>query len=288
MQSHPYTYFNSRLCTRGNSKHVVGESGFSWFQFTPLHERQYSFITSESLFAYFNSRLCMRGNNSLNFDRVFVVISILASAWEATYCFWHLSSDFRISIHASTWEAASIGNRQFNHTVISILASAWEATFRNWNTSIKFYISIHASAWEATPFVLQYGFDTFYFNSRLCMRGNPGAIASGWDTLFQFSPLHERQRRAFLYRYQYLQISIHASTWEATVVNAGIVDDQGISIHASTWEATPDGDGLEEAEPISIHASTWEATWMPSLWTVCARYFNSRLYMRGNMLIRCS
>ena len=172
-----------------------------------------------------------------------------------------------------------------------------------------------------------------YFNSRLCMRGNPFCTPIRlWYVLFQFSPLHERQRRAFLYRYQYLQISIHASTWEATrlsspdncdtyisihastweatlralmqykndgisihastweatVVNAGIVDDQGISIHASTWEATPDGDGLEEAEPISIHASTWEATWMPSLWTVCARYFNSRLYMRGNMLIRCS
>ena len=323
--------FNSRLYTRGDNSLYSGSYLLSisihastreailfyyiWkfvclFQFTPLHERQQFSEFWQSICSYFNSRLCMRGN----------VLFLTSKLWFPDFNSrlymrgsrgdWNVRMRVYISIHASTWEAASIGNRQFNHTVISIHASAWEATFRNWNTSIKFYISIHASAWEATPFVLQYGFDTFYFNSRLCMRGNPGAIASGWDTLFQFSPLHERQRRAFLYRYQYLQISIHASTWEATRLSSPDNCDtyisihastweatlralmqyknDGISIHASTWEATVVNAGIVDDQGISIHASTWEATWMPSLWTVCARYFNSRLYMRGNMLIRCS
>ena len=178
------------------------------------------FLTSKLWFPDFNSRLYMIGSRG---D-------------------WNVRMRVYISIHASTWEAASIGNRQFNHTVISI----------------------HASAWEATPFVLQYGFDTFYFNSRLCMRGNPGAIASGWDTLFQFSPLHERQRRAFLYRYQYLQISIHASTWEATCWSGAVKKMR------YAFQFTP----LHERQRSFRDGRKWRG------------YFNSRLYTRGNQYSR--
>ena len=194
MQSHPYTYFNSRLCTRGNSKHVVGESGFSWFQFTPLHERQYSFITSESLFAYFNSRLCMRGNNSLNFDRVFVVISILASAWEATYCFWHLSSDFRISIHASTWEAAVV-----------IETFGCEYIFQ--------FMPLHErqpalAIANSTTLLFQF---TPLHERQLFATGTPVS-----HSIFQFTPLHERQPLLYSNTALIRSISILASAWEAT------------------------------------------------------------------------
>ena len=259
MQSHPYTYFNSRLCTRGNSKHVVGESGFSWFQFTPLHERQYSFITSESLFAYFNSRLCMRGNNSLNFDRVFVVISILASAWEATYCFWHLSSDFRISIHASTWEAAVVIETfgceyifQFMplHERQPALAIANSTTLLFQftplherqpllysNTALIRSISILASAWEATLARSQAD-GIRYFNSRLCMRGNEERFCIDTNTYkFQFTPLHERQ-----------------------------LGSQALITATHTFQFTP----LHERQ---LHATPLKAQ---------LSYFNSRLYMRGN------
>ena len=55
------------------------------------------------------------------------------------------------------------------------------------------------------------------------------------------------------------EISIHASTWEATLLFPLHMLDTAISIHASTWEATCGSSG-----------------------SVRLCYFNSRLYMRGN------
>ena len=83
-------------------------------------------------------------------------------------------------------------------------------------------------------------------------------------------------------------------------------ENEKISIHASTWEATLFGTQVENAITyfnsrlymrgnedrqtggnslfISIHASTWEATCGCSTDFFPASYFNSRLYMRGNVL----
>ena len=79
-----------------------------------------------------------------------------------------------------------------------------------------------------------------YFNSRLYMRGNPdqgknlegryhiSIHASTWEAtsicftcqihvfVFQFTPLHERQRELQDVLHSLNCISIHASTWEAT------------------------------------------------------------------------
>ena len=103
-------------------------------------------------------------------------------------------------------------------------------------------ISIHASTWEATTSgllsvcgnIFQFtplherqrdpkdkGSKNKYFNSRLYMRGNVNTSVDYWAT--------------------YL-ISIHASTWEATLWQRWHTALHIISIHASTWEATEKGE----------------------------------------------
>ena len=124
---------------------------------------------------------------------------------------------------------------------------------------------------------------------------------------FQFTPLHERQRYLLNFCIQGLEISIHASAWEATdscclIINRNV----SISIHASAWEATRrcwshricalifQFTPLHERQPprlgaglgwvvISIHASAWEATdnWK-EIYEQLSN-FNSRLCMRGNI-----
>ena len=146
----PISYFNSRLCMRGNIL-VVEWSDSTRFQFTPLHERQQTSIIRGRKHDNFNSRLCMRGNVNTSVDYwATYLISIHASAWEATEELKAALPYYYISIHASAWEATWVWNCTFTDLNISIHASAWEATFLR-SLSYKFYI---------------------YFNSRLCMRGN--------------------------------------------------------------------------------------------------------------------
>ena len=232
------------------------------FQFTPLHERQRDPKDKGSKNKYFNSRLYMRGNVNTSVD------------YWATYL---------ISIHASTWEA-----------------TLWQ----RWHTALHI-ISIHASTWEATEkgertcWIYKFQFTPLHERQHCNLR------TAGWYVVFQFTPLHERQH---MYRIEYRtrRISIHASTWEATAEAAAETKEESISIHASTWEATRTEYGFSKDDDISIHASTWEATdatpaitWTQSIsihastweatisrdsiWlSVC--YFNSRLYMRGNIV----
>ena len=52
-----------------------------------------------------------------------------------------------------------------------------------------------------------------HFNSRLYMRGSREAdVKMAARSLFQFTPLHERQRKANDRKNDYVPISIHAST----------------------------------------------------------------------------
>ena len=56
-------------------------------------------------------------------------------------------------------------------------------------------ILIHASTWEATHVLLSAASHFAYFNSRLYMRGNQCRwIKFLCSDIFQFTPLHERQR----------------------------------------------------------------------------------------------
>ena len=213
-------HFNSRLYMRGSISDQEGGRRSARFQFTPLHERQ-------------------------QFEP-------------------HDKAIWNISIHASTWEAAQ-----------------WQK--RLWKSIL---ISIHASTWEAAS-ILQL--------LRL-------------PTLFQFTPLHERQlRRIFLLHIfpnfnsrLYMRGSLTINPFDATQV---------ISIHASTWEAainalyivilnclfqfTP----LHERQRIAFYISIFafykfqftplheRQPWCCNV--VCKRsYFNSRLYMRGSHRLR--
>ena len=137
------------------------------------------------------------------------------------------------------------------------------------------------------------------------MRGNNAALHETQDDIiFQFTPLHERQLpgksservqndfNSRLYmrgnaldkkKSELSSISIHASTWEATCWFLSCPFTHIISIHASTWEATPHDHMSRRYRTISIHASTWEATYTGFRYIQASGYFNSRLYMRGNL-----
>ena len=122
------------------------------FQFMLLHERQHWFSLCPSVTMYFNSRLYMRGSMC------------------GCILFW---TKRLISIHASAWEATEMADNAEQLEAISIHVSAWEATLsQKGNKSNLWNISIHVSAWEATSRCSIKSRSINYFNSRLCMRGN--------------------------------------------------------------------------------------------------------------------
>ena len=86
------------------------------------------------------------------------------------------------------------------------------------------YISIHASTWEATESIRHKHTTSFYFNSRLYMRGNnnrPGKCR--WFQNFN-SRLYMRGNANGDRDAGRHQISIHASTWEATAKTYNLFD----------------------------------------------------------------
>ena len=145
---------------------------------------------------HFNSRLYMRGNREMSSSMKAFLISIHASTWEATRITIEKVNDGKISIHASTWEATRFaGKRCTVRSNISIHASTWEATIkgsRNCQMHEFQFTPLHE---RQPPFV------GLYF------------VAS----TFQFTPLHERQPLSGRRPVRRILISIHASTWEATV-----------------------------------------------------------------------
>ena len=172
---------------------------FQWlFQFMPLHERQRMLLLAGSAMnaisihastweatimvlsqlvwiKYFNSCLYIRGDRDHNQRQRIYQISIHASIWEATDTPQALRNKRYISIHASTREATYASKADKTTADISIHASTWEATYKRGTPCICVLISIHASTWEATTESLK----------------DLGVV------IFQFMPLHERQRIAF-------------------------------------------------------------------------------------------
>ena len=188
--------------------------------------------------ANFNSRLCMRGNLFCGTVYTISYISILASAWEATSYLLQGPRLRTISILASAWEATLDSHVEQCREHISILASAWEATVRTMRSFAFHSISILASAWEATG-----------CNWNLSLQ-----------LLFQFSPLHERQR---IRRCSELSLSCYFNSrlcMRGNKLYAAATSIFKISILASAWEATEKIVWKGISDHISILASAWEAT----------------------------
>ena len=100
-----------------------------------------------------------------------------------------------------------------------------------------------------------------YFNSRLYTRGDK-LLSRHWCIC---------------------QISIHASTREATATETANAKSQFISIHASTREATISTTTLSLKflfQFTPLHERRLQPVWQ---W-LCHIYFNSRLYTRGDIL----
>ena len=142
-------------------------------------------------------------------------------------------------------------------------------------------ISIHASAWEATRLRVSDDCKQYNFNSRLCMRGN-ATVMKQQDKIsaFQFTPLHERQRRRFvqfgiswifqftplherqLMLYLFLQVFPYFNSRLCMRGNCDFKQPLVLLL----FQFTP----LHERQPREALTS-----WARS-------YFNSRLCMRGN------
>ena len=67
-----------------------------------------------------------------------------------------------VSIHASAWEATVLTYHSINCPIVSIHASAWEATFAVFKVGSPILVSIHASAWEATQLSEEYEYVTVF------------------------------------------------------------------------------------------------------------------------------
>ena len=158
----------------------------------------------------------MRGSRGDRNIRMRVYMSIHASTWEATlYCRRHIIL-WVISIHASAWEATEKHFPFLRDCLFQFTPLHERQQIRGRFKADRRDISIHASTWEATLLQQHEQTAAHYFNSRLCMRGNPFcAPIRLWYVLFQFSPLHERQQDNVT-SLKEAYISILASAWEAT------------------------------------------------------------------------
>ena len=144
-----FPYFNSRLYMRGSK--TDSRNGHRWeFQFTPLHERQPFCPHRRDILSYFNSRLYMRGSGDNVYGWVNREISIHASTWEAatikSKMYWQ-SSYFNSRLYMRG--SGGYLMRVFVLTFISIHASTWEAAVKYRPHRGALSISIHASTWEA-------------------------------------------------------------------------------------------------------------------------------------------
>ena len=127
------------------------KEGSCLFQFTPLHERQQDVVWPVWRWWYFNSRLCMRGNaNQLDFSCMAKLISIHASAWEATM-------------------AATLGARTRIWFQFTPLHERQQAKRKSLSQTKYFNSRLCMRGNAAPQSVFWYPAD---FNSRLCMRGN--------------------------------------------------------------------------------------------------------------------
>ena len=115
------------------------------------------------------------------------LISIHASAREATRCEFKMIFVLNISIHASAREATTVCDycRVGGH--ISIHASAREATYLPLRERIIDVISIHASAREATFFHFPFWPSANNFNPRF-REGSDILVAVRFHVLLNFNP----------------------------------------------------------------------------------------------------
>ena len=122
------------------------------------------------------------------------------------------------------------------------------------------------------------------FNSRLYMRGNLVNCSMPPNVYYFNSRLYMRGNNSFT------TPKIAPENFNSRLYMRGNFclprspAPQCISIHASTWEATLFWCIKLSVFKISIHASTWEAAASNIAVVVSMSYFNSRLYMRGSHL----
>ena len=272
---------------RGNFRRASDAVLTTAFQFTPLHERQHSPEWHPQRNPDFNSRLYMRGNS-----RTPQRATTSRSDFNSRLYMRGNNSTVTVTIQQQIFQFMPLHERQRFCCIFRIRPNI---------------ISIHASAWEATRSGLFSGPVFFYFNSCLYMRGNGCSVYNLQNVAQYFnSCLYMRGNCILRHRPPPEHISIHASTWEATLIfpctcrkpvifqfmplherqlNHNVIHSRmiTISIHASTWEATSGRDLEPVHKAISIHASTWEATLCSMALVSDATNFNSCLYMRGNV-----
>ena len=208
------------------------------FQFTPLHERQQFLpLVRQIAFPYFNSRLYMRGS----------ILRIWLSYKKRYF-------NSRLYMRGSTIHVSCLNTNEFQFTPLHERQRCPKASKHSGK-----HISIHASTWEAAKWTRQGVYWLFYFNSRLYMRGSDqcgqrlywkenfnsrlymrGSVHTNVPisgTSYFNSRLYMRGSKGVHLFGEYMNISIHASTWEAASRTLGTVQAISISIHASTWEA---------------------------------------------------
>ena len=231
-------HFNSRLYMRGNYWNYRGIREEAKFQFTPLHERQPGAgvqSATRNLFQF--TPLHERQRLSASGWRRDWVISIHASTWEATRNELRNYDAGNISIHASTWEATQwqmwkARSMEFQFTPLHERQRGAPSWFDR-RDQFQF-TPLHE---RQQPRCIRNMF-YYHFNSRLYMRGNKSKRRFGLFTYkFQFTPLHERQH--------YLEKSVKCCVYFNSRLymrgNKMRIEKQSrefISIHASTWEAT--------------------------------------------------
>jgi len=191
---------------------------------------------------------------------LFILVSIHAPTWDATYPHFHSTFILYVSIHAPTWDATVSawlhclpdefqsthphGMRQISALTLPIYF-LFQSTHPHgmrlglslW-VDIRDNVSIHAPTWDAT--CAKYHFSVVFAFQSTHPHGMRHFAPIHFAPVFLFQSTHPHGMRPSLSaRVKYHEsVSIHAPTWDATHVFCYKVSPYAVSIHAPTWDAT--------------------------------------------------
>ena len=211
-------HFNPRLREGGDASKRFSVSVFTRFQSTPPRGRRQKGMESPFHGEYFNPRLREGGDLRNSCYLPYCIISIHASAREATWILSTAALGSTISIHASAREATacecwSCGDTRFQST-----PPRGRRPLTGWTLSQQTYFNPRLREGGDLEIQREIGLQ-HHFNPRLREGGDSESEQTGWGcSVFQSTPPRGRRPGRQPGSKSWLAISIHASAREATAL----------------------------------------------------------------------
>ena len=252
--------FNPRLRAGGDTPDEWASDRFIEFQSAPPRGRRHGERVRQRSGSGFNPRLRAGGDDVERRVGLHGLVSIRASAREATFVPAKRERLVVVSIRASAREATRGSRRVGARFGVSIRASAREATRVDSFGYLVTMVSIRASAREATSGSSSFNAVTMFQSAPPRGRRRPAPPRAAGARCFNPRLRAGGDRHHPFRRTGGVEVSIRASAREATRGRIRGCRVGCVSIRASAREATAVADRADHVRAVSIRASAREAT----------------------------